>query len=118
MYELHVKYFEKHHSVYCMLPRPFKGGCRVPPDLLVVLVGSGVQSEAHWSCILGYTLCELGVTMNHFLNVNDITSGSTLQQATAADLCIFMPQTLFFSIFASLEINFKHIFNRNMAKTL
>jgi len=32
-------------------------------------------------------------------------------------LIFFMPKTLFFSIFSSLAINFKHNFNINMAKT-
>jgi len=104
MYELHIKYFEKQYSVYCMLLRPLKGGCRVPPDPLVVLVGSGVQPETHWSCILGYTLCELGVTMNQILNVNDITSQShgdasgapTLQQPRAYE---FLCPKRYFSIF-------------------
>jgi len=72
--------------------------------MLVVLVDSGVQTETLWNCILRYSLCELGVTMNHFLNVNDITSGSrggasgapTLQQPRTYE---FLCTKRYFSIF-------------------
>ena len=83
-----------------MLPRPLKGGMQGPQRSAS---GPSWLRCSNRDTLKLYTwICELGVTMNHFLNVNDITSGScasgapTFQQLRTYE---FLCPKRYFSLF-------------------